>query len=65
VGEASFVGRHIGPFAGVPPTGAALSLRLVVFVSFRDGLLAGERFVYDLNDLLRQLGQPHFEAGRT
>lgn len=57
VGEAEFVGTHVGPFAGIPPTGQSIRLPFVVFVRFRDGLLAGERFVYDLNTLLRQLGQ--------
>lgn len=61
IGEATFVGRHDGPFAGIAPTGRPLRLPFVVFVGFRDGLLAGERFVYDLNGLLRQLGQPAFE----
>lgn len=56
VGEASFAGRHVGPFAGIEATGAELSLRFVVFVRFRDGLLAGERFMYDLNGVLTQLG---------
>jgi steroid delta-isomerase-like uncharacterized protein len=67
IGDAAFVGRHVGTFAGIPPTGEALRLPFVVFVRFRDGLLAGERFVYDLNGLLRQLGRPAFEpvtAGR-
>jgi hypothetical protein len=32
-----------------------------VFVEFRDGLLAGERFVHDLNSLLGQLNQPCFD----
>jgi predicted ester cyclase len=61
VGEAVFVGRHVGPFAGIAATGAQLALPFVVFVTFRNGLLGGERFVYDLNGLLRQLGQPCFE----
>jgi predicted ester cyclase len=61
IGEAAFVGRHLGSFAGLPPTGEPIRLPFVVFVTFRDRLLAGERFVYDLNDLLRQLGQPAFE----
>lgn len=30
--------------------------RFAVFVPFRDGLMAGERFYYDLDGLLRQLG---------
>jgi steroid delta-isomerase-like uncharacterized protein len=61
VGEAVFVGTHVGSFAGLSPTGKAIQLPFVVFVRFRDGLLAGERFVYDLNTLLRQLDQPAFE----
>jgi steroid delta-isomerase-like uncharacterized protein len=61
IGDATFVGRHVGPFAGLPPTGRPMRLPFVVFVRFRDGLLAGERFVYDLNGLLRQLGWPAFE----
>lgn len=60
VGDASFTGRHVGPFAGIPATGRSIRLPFVVFVDFRDGLLAGERFVYDLNGLLRQLDQPAF-----
>jgi steroid delta-isomerase-like uncharacterized protein len=64
IGEASFKGTHIGPFAGIAATGAPLSLPFVVFVTFHNGLLTGERFVYDLNGLLRQLGQPSFEPTR-
>ena len=62
IGEAAFpVGRHGGSFAGLQPTGRPVRVPFVVFVRFRDGLLAGERFVYDLNGLLRQLGQPAFQ----
>jgi hypothetical protein len=60
IGEASFVGSHVGPFAGIEPTGRDIRLPFVVFVDFREGLLVGERFVYDLNGLLAQLGQPAF-----
>jgi steroid delta-isomerase-like uncharacterized protein len=60
IGEAFFVGRHVGSFASIPASGAEISLPFVVFATFADGLLAGERFVYDLNGLLRQLGQPSF-----
>lgn len=65
VGEAVFAGQHVGPFAGIPPTGAILKLPFVVFVTFRDSLLAGERFLYDFNELLRQLGQPCFHPSVT
>ncbi len=56
VAETRFTGVHAGPFLGVAPTGRTVSFRFVVFVPFRDGLMAGERFYYDLDGLLRQLG---------
>ena len=62
IAEATFEGTHGGRFAGIEPTGLPVHLPFVVFVSFRDGLLVGERFVYDLNELLRQLGQPAFDV---
>ena len=65
IGEAAFVWRHVGSFAGISPTGESIALPFVVFVRFRSGLLTGERFVYDLDGLLRQLGQPYFEARQT
>jgi hypothetical protein len=40
-----------------------LRLPFVVFVGFRDGLIASERFVYDLNGLLAQLGGAAWKAG--
>lgn len=49
------------PVRGHRTAGAPISLPFVVFVRFRDGLLAGERLVYDLNGLLRQLGRPSFD----
>lgn len=56
VAETRFAGVHAGPFLGIPPTGRAVAYRFTVFVTFRDGLMAGERFYYDLDGLLRQLG---------
>lgn len=60
IGESAFAGRHDGEFAGLAATGRPVRLPFVVFVRFRDGLLYEERFVYDLNGLLRQLGAPAF-----
>lgn len=60
VAETRFTGVHAGPFLGIPPTGRSVSFRFAVFVPFRDGLMAGERFYYDLDGLLQQLG-----AGRA
>ena len=56
ISEAVYRGLHRGTFLGIPPTGRAIELQFVVLVSFRDGLMAGERFYYDLTGLLRQLG---------
>ncbi|WP_370155444.1 ester cyclase [Ferrovibrio sp.] len=57
VAQPQYVGRHVGPFLGIAPTGQSFVLPFAVFVRFRGGLLAEERFYYDLATLLRQLGQ--------
>lgn len=56
VAQATWRGRHIGEFLGVAPTGTSIVHPFVVFVTFRDGLMAGEEFFYDLASLLKQLG---------
>ena len=56
VSETSYAGTHVGEFLGIPATGRPIQFRFVVFVTFRDGLFAGERFYYDLGTLLRQIG---------
>lgn len=56
VAEGRFVGRHVGTFDGLAPTGREVDFRFVVIVGFRDGLMAGERFYYDLDTLRGQLG---------
>lgn len=56
VAEGRFVGRHVGPFQGLAPTGRAVDFRFVVVIDVRDGLMAGERFFYDGATLARQLG---------
>lgn len=62
IADSAFIGTHQGPFAGIAPTNRPFRLPFVVFVEFRDGLLTTERFVYDLNGLLAQLGQPAFDT---
>jgi steroid delta-isomerase-like uncharacterized protein len=56
VAEATWQGTHIGDFLGIPATGKTITQAFVVFVTFRDGLMAGEEFYYDLASLARQLG---------
>ena len=56
VSETSYAGTHIGDFLGIAPTNRPIQFRFVVFVTFRNGLFAGERFYYDLATLLRQIG---------
>lgn len=53
--ELTFTGRHVGPFLGLSPTDREIALPMALFVDFRDGLLAGERFYWNIADLLRQL----------
>jgi steroid delta-isomerase-like uncharacterized protein len=56
IAETSYLGKHVGDFFGLPPTQQPIELRLCVIIGFRDGLMDGERFYYDLAGLLRQLG---------
>jgi steroid delta-isomerase-like uncharacterized protein len=56
IAEGRFVGRHVGEFEGLAPTGREVDFRFVVVVGLRDGLMAGERFYYDRATLWRQLG---------
>ena len=59
IAETGFSCRHIGPFLGVPATQRLFKLRFVVIVSFKAGLMMGERFYYSLDELLEHLGQPN------
>lgn len=54
--EATWHGRHMGPFLGIEPTGRPIIQPFVVVLGFRDGLMVSERFHYDLGALLRQIG---------
>src|SRR6478609_7340055 len=56
VAEATWHGRHVGPFLGLAPSDREIVQPFVVILTFRDGLMAGERFHYDLASLLRQIG---------
>jgi steroid delta-isomerase-like uncharacterized protein len=54
--EATWHGKHIGPFLGIAPSGRTIVQPFVVVLTFRNGLMLGERFHYDLASLLRQIG---------
>jgi steroid delta-isomerase-like uncharacterized protein len=54
--ESTWHGRHVGRFLGIEPTGRTIVQPFVVVLTFKDGLMLGERFQYDLASLLRQIG---------
>jgi steroid delta-isomerase-like uncharacterized protein len=56
ISEATWHGRHIGRYLGIEPTGRTIVQPFIVILSFRDGLMLGERFHYDLASLVRQIG---------
>lgn len=56
--ETHFKGTHRGPFLGIAPTGRPIDVPMTIYVSFRDGLLSGERFYWNLLTLLGQIGVP-------
>ena len=65
VAEARFRGRQIGAFLGVPSTGRRIDVPFVIVVGFRDGLMDGERFYWNLATLLTQLGTDRIPTGRN
>jgi steroid delta-isomerase-like uncharacterized protein len=54
--ETHFVGIHRGSYRGMAPTGRPINLPVAIVVSFKDGLMSGERFYYDRATLLNQIG---------
>jgi steroid delta-isomerase-like uncharacterized protein len=56
VAETRFRGVHTGPYLGIEPTGREIDVPVVILADFADGLMAGERFYYDLATIGRQIG---------
>ncbi len=56
VAESRYVGTHTGEFFGLKATGRSIDLPFVVIIGFKEGLMLGERFYYNLPYLLDQLG---------
>jgi steroid delta-isomerase-like uncharacterized protein len=65
IGEATWHGRHIGRFLGIAPSDRTIVQPFMVVLSFRDGLMLGERFHYDLASLVRQIGADPIPALAT
>jgi len=54
--EADFVGRHIGEFAGVPPTGKEVRIPFAVVYDVRDGQIVEGRVYFEIPVFLAQVG---------
>jgi steroid delta-isomerase-like uncharacterized protein len=55
IAEATWHGRHVGRFLGLNASNRPIVQPFVVMITFRGGLMASERFHYDLASLLRQI----------
>ena len=53
--ETRFVGKHAGTYRGIAGSGHRIDLPVAIFISFRDGLMSGERFYYDRATLIAQI----------
>lgn len=49
-------GTHLGPYMGIPPTGKRAEIHGMSIVRLRDGLFLTDRFHFDSNAVMRQLG---------
>jgi steroid delta-isomerase-like uncharacterized protein len=56
IAEATWKGTHIGDYLGFAATGKSIIQPFVVLITFKDGLMSGEKFYYDLASLISQLG---------
>src|SRR5581483_1680989 len=54
--EVRMTGTHQGDFAGIPPTGKSMDVRVATLFEFEDDRLLGERVYFDFATVLRQLG---------
>lgn len=54
--EVDFVGRHIGEFAGVEPTGRDVRVPLVVSYDIADGLIQNARIYFMASIFFQQVG---------
>lgn len=53
--EATFTGKHIGEFAGIPATGKSVRVPLCVVYELKDGMIARARVYMLVSVMLQQL----------
>jgi steroid delta-isomerase-like uncharacterized protein len=63
--EATFVGRHIGEFAGIPATGRSVRVPLCVVYDLENDRIKRARVYLELPVLMRQLGESPAAAEAT
>ena len=56
VWEGTFVGKHIGEFAGIPATGNHVRVPLVIDYDVADGQIQQARIYLDMASMMAQLG---------
>jgi steroid delta-isomerase-like uncharacterized protein len=61
--EADFVGKHIGEFAGVAPTGRSVRVPLCVVYDLEGDTIKRARVYLEMPVLMRQLGEAPAAAG--
>jgi predicted ester cyclase len=62
--EATFVGRHLGEFAGVPATGREVRVPMVVLYDLADGEICGARVHFGVASFLAQTAGNGMEVAR-
>jgi steroid delta-isomerase-like uncharacterized protein len=63
VAETRFRGWQSGTFLGIPSAGRRIDVPFVIVVGFRDSLMNGERFYWNLATLLAQIGTDRIPTG--
>ena len=54
--EGSFIGKHIGEFAGIPATGKAVNVPICVVYDLENDQITRGRIYFEMPALLQQLG---------
>jgi steroid delta-isomerase-like uncharacterized protein len=63
--EATFVGKHIGEFAGIPATGRSVRVPLCVVYDLEANRIKRARVYLEVPVLMRQLGESPVGAGAS